>query len=87
MGDFTGFSGGSDGKESAWSEGDAGSIAGLGRSPEGKNGDRLQYSCLENTMDRKPGRLQSMGSQRIGHNWATNFHSHFHVGNLSIHQP
>ena len=27
----------------------------------------LQYSCLENPMDRKPGRLQSTGSQRVGH--------------------
>ena len=32
--------------------GDAGSIPGLGRSPGGGNGSPLQYSCLENTMDR-----------------------------------
>ena len=31
----------------------------------------LQYSCLENPMDGGAGRLQSMGSQRVGHNWAT----------------
>ena len=31
---------------------DAGSIPGLGKSPEIQNGDPLQYSCLENTMDR-----------------------------------
>ena len=37
--------------------------------PEG-NSYPLQYSCLENSMDREPGRLQSMGSQRVGHNWA-----------------
>ena len=30
------------------------------------NGTLLQYSCLENPMDRGPGRLQSMGSQRVG---------------------
>ena len=31
------------------------------------NGTPLQYSCLENPMDRAPGRLQSMGSLRVGH--------------------
>ena len=31
---------------------DAGSILGSGRSPEGGNGNPLQYSCLENPMDR-----------------------------------
>ena len=34
------------------------------------NGDPLQHSSLENSMD-KPGRLQSMGSQRVRPNWAT----------------
>ena len=32
--------------------GDAGSIPGMGRSPGGRNGNPLQYSCLENSMDR-----------------------------------
>ena len=32
---------------------DAGSIPGLGRSPGGGNGNPLQYSCLENPMDRE----------------------------------
>ena len=36
------------------------------------NGNPLQYSCLENAMDRGTGGLQSMGSQRVRHNWATN---------------
>ena len=40
------------GKESACSAGDAGSIPGSGRSPEEGNGSSLQYSCLENPMDR-----------------------------------
>ena len=44
--------GGSDGKESACSAGDLGSIPGLGRSPVERNGNPLQYSCLENPMDR-----------------------------------
>ena len=39
-------------------------IPGLGRSPGVGNGNPLQYSCLENSMDREePGRLQSVGSQ------------------------
>ena len=47
--------------------GDAGSIPGSGRSPGGGNGNPFQYSCLENSMDRGAGGLQSMGSERIGH--------------------
>ena len=47
-----GFPDGSDGKESAYNAGDLGSIPGLGRSPGEGNGNRLQYSCLENAMDR-----------------------------------
>ena len=31
----------------------------------------LQYSCLENPWTEEPGRLQSMGSLRVGHDWAT----------------
>ena len=40
------------GKESAFSAGDTGSIPGSGRSPGEGNGNRLQYSCLENPVDR-----------------------------------
>ena len=47
-----GFHGGSDGKESAHSVGDLSLIPGLGRSPGEGNGNPLQYSCLENPMDR-----------------------------------
>ena len=43
---------GSAGKETACDAGDMGSIPGLGRSPPGGNGNPLQYSCLENSMDR-----------------------------------
>ena len=43
-----GFPGGSDGKESACNVGDLGSIPGLGRSPGGRHGNPLHYSCLEN---------------------------------------
>ena len=44
---FLGFTSGSDGKESACNMGDLGSILGLGRSPEGRHVNPLQYSCLE----------------------------------------
>ena len=55
------FPGGSDGKESACTHtkkesacnaGDPGSVPGLGRYPGEGNGNILQYSCLENSMDR-----------------------------------
>ena len=46
------FPGGSDGKESSCNAGDPGSISGSGRYPGKGNGNPLQYSCLENPMDR-----------------------------------
>ena len=49
---YHGFPGDSDGKESACNVGDRGSIPGLGRSPGEGNSYPLQYSCLENPMDR-----------------------------------
>ena len=63
-----GFLGGSDGKVSACNAGDLGLIPGSGRSPGEGNGNPLQYSCLENSMDGGTWcRLLSMGSQRVGH--------------------
>ena len=53
------------GKESACGVGDLGLIPGLGRSPGEGKGYPLQYSGPENSM--KPGRLQSMKSQRVRH--------------------
>ena len=47
-----GYPGGSDGKESACNAGHPGSIPALGRSPGEGNGNPLQYSCPENSMDR-----------------------------------
>ena len=55
-------------KESTWNAGDMGSIPGSGRCPGGGPSNPLQYSCLENPVDR--GAWQSMGSQRSGHNWS-----------------
>ena len=46
------FPGGSEGKESACCVGDVGLIPGWGRSPGEENGNPLQYSFLENPMDR-----------------------------------
>ena len=47
-----GFAGGSDSKEFDCNAGDLGSIPGLGGTPGGGHGNRLQYSCLENPMNR-----------------------------------
>ena len=47
-----GFPGGSDSNESACNEGDPGSTPGLGRSPGEGNSYPLQYSCLDNSMDK-----------------------------------
>ena len=50
---FLCFPGGSQGKESACKVGDLGSVSRLGRSPGEENGYPLQYSCLEDPMDRE----------------------------------
>ena len=52
-----GFPGGSDSKEFTCSAGDTGSIPGLGRSPGECHGNLLQYSWLENSMDKGIGGL------------------------------
>ena len=62
---------GSDGKESACNAGDPDSIPGFGRSLGEGNDNPLQYSCLENSMDRGAWGLQSMGSQKVGHSLVT----------------
>ena len=50
--ELQGFPGGLDGKGSASSAEDLGSIHESGRSPGEANGNPLQYSCLENSMDK-----------------------------------
>ena len=50
---ISGFPGGSDGKESTCNTGDSSSSPGLGTSPGKRNGYPLQYSCLENPLDRE----------------------------------
>ena len=69
-----GFPSDSVGKESACNAGDLSSIPGLGRSPGEGNSNPLQYSCLGNPTDRRAWWLQSLGSQRVGHDSVTNFH-------------
>ena len=63
-----GFPGGSEGKETACNARDLGSIPGSGRSPGGGKGSPLQYSCLENPMDRGAWRATVHGSQRVRQN-------------------
>ena len=48
-----GFSGGSDGKKFTCNAGNLGLIPGMGRFPGGGHGNPLQYTCLENPMDRR----------------------------------
>ena len=50
---------------------DSGSIPGLGRCPGEGHGNPHQYSCWEIPWTEEPGRLQFMGSQRVGHDRAT----------------
>ena len=70
------FPGGSNGKESTCNAGDPGLVLGMGRSPGEGNDNPLQYSCLENLMDRGDWRAtvscKSMGLQRVRHDWTIN---------------
>ena len=68
-----GFPSSSDGKASDCNAGDPGSIPGLGRSPGEGNGNPFRYPCLENPMDSRGWwAVQTMGSQRVRHDSATN---------------
>ena len=62
-----GFPGGSDGKESSCNAADLGLIPVEGRSLRGVSSNPPQYSYLEKSRAKKPGRLQSMGLQRMRH--------------------
>ena len=62
-----GFPGGSDGKDSACNAAGLGTIPGSGSSPGEANSNPLQYSCLRIPWTEEPGRLQSMGLKRVGH--------------------
>ena len=61
------FPGGSDGKASAYNVGDLGSIPGSGRSPGEGYGNHSSTLAWKIPWTEEPGRLQSIGSQRVGH--------------------
>ena len=65
------FPGGSVSKESACDAGDLGLILGLGRSPGEGHDSPLQYSCLENSMNKGAWQATVHGVARVGHNLAT----------------
>ena len=75
---YMGVPGGSDGKESPCNAGDLSLIPRPGRYSRERNGYPLHYSYLKIPWTEEPGRLQSMGLQRLKHNWATNIFT-FHV--------
>ena len=59
-------------KEPAYKAEDLGSIPGLGRSPGKVNGNPFHILAWRIPWTEEPGGWQSMGSQRVGHTWATN---------------
>ena len=58
---------------------EVGSIPVSGRSPGGGNGKPLHYSFPQNPWREEPGRLQTIGSQRVRHKWSDLTHSHTHT--------
>ena len=68
------FPGGSDAKESACNAGDLGRTPEFRRSPGGGHGNPLPILAWRIPWTEEPRRLQSMGSQRAGHNLMTNTH-------------
>ena len=60
-----------DSKEAACNAGDLSLVPGLGRSPGGGHGNPIHILAWRIPMTEELGGLQSMGSQRVGHNWAT----------------
>ena len=60
--DYMGFPGGLEGKESACNAGDLGLIPGLRRSSGEGNSNPLQYSCLENSMDKHVSCLRTVST-------------------------
>ena len=71
-----GFPGGASGEElpaGARDRTDVSSIPGLGRSPGGEHGNPLQYSGLENPVDRGAWRATVHGVARVGHDLALSF--------------
>ena len=72
-------------KESACIAGDPGSIPGSGRSLGGGNGNPFQILAWKTPWTEKPGRLYSIGSQRVGHDWSKWTHKSKVISELYIH--
>ena len=77
--EFQGFPSNSAIKNPACNAGDAGSVPGSGRTPGGENGNPLQYSFLENPMDRGTWQAKHQRVTRAGHDWVST-HTHTHNG-------
>ena len=74
------FPGGADGKASAYTAGDPGSIPGLGRSPGEGNGNPTQYSYPENPMDRGSWQAAAHGVTKSRRRLSDpHFHFHLHI--------
>ena len=73
-----GFPGASNSKESACNAGDLGSILGLVRSPGEENGYPLQYSCLENSMNKGAWQATVHGVTK-SQTWLSDFHFQHYV--------
>ena len=87
--EFEGFPGGSDGKESACNAGNPGFIPGWGGAPGGGHDNPLQYSCLENPMDKGAWRATPWGRIELDTTERLNF-TFFHLYNSEvthIHKP
>ena len=84
---FLGFSDSSDSKESTCNVGNLGSSPGLGRSPVEEDGNPLQYSCLENSMDRGAWQATEHGvtkSRTQLSNFCLYFFTYEHIANKSF---
>ena len=78
-----GFTGVSDGKQSAYNAGDPGFNPCFRNSPGEENDNPLQYSCLENSLGRGSWRATIKKWPRVGHNLGTNAHT-WHMWNQNI---
>ena len=81
---YESFSGASDGWDSAYNVGDLGLVPGLGRSPGEGHGNPLQYSCLENSMDRWAWQATVHGVTKSWI-WLSNSHTHTHTHTQYMH--
>ena len=81
-----GFPGSSDGKESTYNAGDLGLIPGLGRSPGEGKGSHSNVLAWRIPWTEEPNGVQSIGSQRVGHDEAT-FTFTVHLGFLILLRP